>query len=86
VKEQTEAFISNIKNILINGHRLKNHFDDDVTLTKIYRYLDKLNDTQKDLIQEISIAHTRHILGGQTGVLFYDVACGIGICYQAQFR
>jgi hypothetical protein len=112
-KEQTESFISNIKNILINGHQLilnrvfdkigfnqiqddvfrqlvlsrlsypssktstseylKNHFDDDVTLTKIYRYLDKLNHTQKELIQDISVAHTRHILGGQTGALFYDV-------------
>jgi transposase len=52
---------------------LKNHFDEDVNLTKIYRYLDKLNHSQRDKIQDISVVHTRQLLGGQIGVLFYDV-------------
>ena len=52
---------------------LKSYFDEDVDLNKIYRYLDKLNDTQKDKIQEISVNHTRKILGGKIGVVFYDV-------------
>ena len=52
---------------------LKSYFDEDVDLNKIYRYLDKLNDTQKDKIQEISVSHTRKILGGKIGVVFYDV-------------
>lgn len=29
---------------------LKNHFDDDVSLSKIYRYLDKLSDSQHDIV------------------------------------
>jgi len=52
---------------------LKSYFDEDVDLNKIYRYLDKLNDTQKDKIQEISVNHTRKVLGGNIGVVFYDV-------------
>jgi hypothetical protein len=52
---------------------LKNHFDEDVSLSKIYRYLDKLNHTQQDKIQDISVLHTQQLLGGQIGVLFYDV-------------
>lgn len=52
---------------------LKNHFDDDVSLSKIYRYLDKLNDSQHSIVQDISVGHTRKILGGHIGVLFYDV-------------
>jgi transposase len=52
---------------------LKNHFDEDVNLTKIYRYLDKLNHTQQDKIQDISVVHTQQLPGGQIGVMFYDV-------------
>lgn len=52
---------------------LKNHFDDDVSLSKIYRYLDKLSDSQHQIVQDISVGHTRSILGGHIGVLFYDV-------------
>ena len=52
---------------------LKNHFDDDVDLSKIYRYLDKLNDRHKDLVQDISVRHTMRTLGGHIGVMFYDV-------------
>lgn len=52
---------------------LKNHFDEDVSLSKIYRYLDKLSDSQHRIVQDISVRHTRQILGGHIGVLFYDV-------------
>ena len=52
---------------------LKSHFDEDVQLHKIYRYLDKLHDTQQEKIQQISIKHTRKILGGKIGLMFYDV-------------
>ncbi|MDR1552137.1 MAG: transposase, partial [Prevotellaceae bacterium] len=34
---------------------LKSYFDEDVELHKIYRYLDKLSDNQKDIIQKISV-------------------------------
>jgi transposase len=52
---------------------LKSHFDQDVELHKIYRYLDKLRDTQQDKVQKISVEHTRKILGGKIGIVFYDV-------------
>ena len=52
---------------------LKSYFDEDIELHKIYRYLDKLSDTQKDNIQQISVEHTRKVLGGKIGVVFYDV-------------
>ena len=52
---------------------LKNHFDEDVSLSKIYRYLDKLSDNQHKIVQDISVLHTKKILGDLIGVLFYDV-------------
>jgi transposase len=52
---------------------LKSHFDEDVELHQIYRYLDRLHNTQQEKIQKISVEHTRKILGGQIGLVFYDV-------------
>jgi transposase len=52
---------------------LKSYFDEDIELHRIYRYLDKLHDTQKEEVQQISVEHTRKILGGQIGLVFYDV-------------
>jgi transposase len=52
---------------------LKNHFDEDVNLTRLYRYLDKLNHSQQDKIQDISVVHTQHLFVLQIGVMFYDV-------------
>lgn len=52
---------------------LKNYFDEDVSLTKIYRYLDKLNHNQQNKVQDISVLHTNKVLGGNIGALFYDV-------------
>ncbi len=52
---------------------LKNYYDEDVDLSKIYRYLDKLNDRHRELVQDISVRHTIRVLGGHVGVMFYDV-------------
>lgn len=52
---------------------LKNYFDNDVNLSKIYRYLNKLADSQKSLVESISVMHTKQVLGGTVGVVFYDV-------------
>ncbi len=52
---------------------LKSYFDEDINLNKIYRYLDKLSDTQKDKIQELSVNHTQKVLGVKIGLVFYDV-------------
>jgi len=40
---------------------------------QIYRYLDKLSSKQKELVEQISFNHTKHILGGEINVVFYDV-------------
>ncbi len=40
---------------------------------KVYRYLDKLHSTQKEMVQQISYEHTVKILGNQLQVVFYDV-------------
>ncbi len=52
---------------------LKSHFNQDVHLHQIYRYLDKLYNTQQEKIQQISVEHTKKLLGGNIGVMFYDV-------------
>lgn len=52
---------------------LRRHFKDDVSLQKIYRYMDKLYNTQRERVQEISVRHTRRLFGGNIGILFYDV-------------
>jgi transposase len=52
---------------------LKSHFDKDLQLHKIFRYLDMLHNTQKEQIQQISVEHTKKILGGRIGLMFYDV-------------
>lgn len=52
---------------------LKRYYDEDVNLNKIYRYMDTLYNTQCELIQQISVEHTRKLLGGRIGIVFYDV-------------
>lgn len=52
---------------------LKSHFDEDVDLSKIYRYLDKLYNSQQQTVQKISVEHTFSVLGGRVEMLFYDV-------------
>src|SRR5690554_881565 len=46
----------------------KNYSEDD-----IYRYMDKLYDTEKELVQQISFKHTQSILNDEINVVFYDV-------------
>ena len=52
---------------------LKSYFDEDVKLHNIYRYMDKLYSTQRELVQRISVKHTMRVLGGRIGIVFYDV-------------
>lgn len=46
----------------------KSYSEDD-----IYRYMDKLYDTQKQQVQHISYTHTQSILNNEIRVVFYDV-------------
>lgn len=52
---------------------LKDYFDEDIHYQKIYRYMDTLNNTKQEQIQRISVEHTRKIMGGEIGLMFYDV-------------
>ena len=52
---------------------LKSYFDEDVHLHNIYRYMDKLYNTQREIVQHISVEHTMDVLGGRIGIVFYDV-------------
>jgi len=45
----------------------------DIDVQKVYRYMDKLYATQKELVQKISYEHTLEVLGGKISVVFYDV-------------
>lgn len=40
---------------------------------EIYRYMDKLQSSQKELVQKISYQHTKQILGDDVSIVFYDV-------------
>ena len=40
---------------------------------QVYRYLDKLYDSQKEKVAAISFEHTTKVLEGDIGVVFYDV-------------
>lgn len=44
-----------------------------VGVQQIYRYLDKLHSTQKELIQDISYEHSLKVLNDDISVVFYDV-------------
>ena len=52
---------------------LDKYHDLDYPVQQIYRYMDKLHSTQKELVQQISYEHTKKILAGQISVVFYDV-------------
>lgn len=39
----------------------------------IYRYMDKLHQTQKEVVQRISFEHTMWVLDGKMSIVFYDV-------------
>ena len=44
-----------------------------IDVESVYRYLDKLNDKQKEQIQNISYEHTLKVLNNQMSIVFYDV-------------
>ena len=52
---------------------LKAYYKEDVNHWRIYRYMDKLYNTQQEAVQRISVAHTMRVLGGRIGLMFYDV-------------
>jgi transposase len=57
--------------------RLSNYLKDtgkeDISVYSIYRFLDKLNNKLKHKIEELSFSYTKNLLGGNIGVVFYDM-------------
>ena len=51
---------------------LKSYYDEDVDLNHIYRYMDRLYKTQQEQVQQISVEHTKKILGGRIGLMSED--------------
>lgn len=67
------ARVSHPASKLATTSYLKSHYDEDVNLNHIYRYMDKLFNTQMEIVQQISVTHTQSILSGKLGLMFYDV-------------
>ena len=44
-----------------------------IDVESVYRYLDKLNNKQKEQIQNISYGHTLKVLNNEMSIVFYDV-------------
>ena len=42
-------------------------------ISSVYRFLDKLNNQLKEQVEQIVFTHTKKILGGSIGVVFYDM-------------
>jgi transposase len=45
----------------------------EMDVQSVYRYMDKLQRTQKGAVQKISFEHTMRVLGGKMSIVFYDV-------------
>ena len=52
---------------------LHKYYSIQVDEDKVYRYLDKLYNTQKEKVQQISYQHTLKILNNTISIVFYDV-------------
>lgn len=44
-----------------------------ISVYSIYRYMDKLNDEYRDIVEGITFSYFKKILGGQVGIVFYDM-------------
>jgi transposase len=49
------------------------HLNMDVSVYSIYRFLDELNISVKPTIEQIAFEHSKMLLGGKIGVVFYDM-------------
>lgn len=51
----------------------KRHLNLDISVYSVYRFLDELNDGLKPLLEQITFDHTKKVLDGKLGVVFYDM-------------
>ncbi len=52
---------------------MKRHYQTDVGAQTIYRYLDNLDDSIKEQVEQITYAALKELLGGHLGIMFYDM-------------
>jgi transposase len=52
---------------------LRENNREEISADNIYYFLDKLNSKYKHQVEDISFAHTRKLLNGRIGVVFYDM-------------
>jgi len=51
----------------------KQHLNLDVSVYSVYRFMDELESEMKQMIEDITFEHTKKILQGKIGVVFYDM-------------
>jgi transposase len=51
----------------------KRHLNINVSVYSVYRFMDELHSRLKEKIEEITFEHTKKILKGRIGVVFYDM-------------
>jgi len=51
----------------------KQHLNIDISVYSVYRFLDELNSKLKPTIEQITFKHTKNLLKGKIGVVFYDM-------------
>jgi len=52
---------------------LQRYLGIEVKVDKIYRFMDKLSDTYKSQVEQISFKRTKELLNGEIGIVFYDM-------------
>lgn len=52
---------------------LRENNREEITVDKIYYFLDRLNSRYKEKVEDISFNYTKRLLGGNIGVVFYDM-------------
>ena len=52
---------------------LRRYKGTEVDINAVYRMMDKMDEAFRQQVQRISVEHTRQLLGGQIGIVFYDV-------------
>ena len=51
----------------------KRHLNIEVSVYSVYRFMDELHSKQKQQVEKITYSHTRKVLKGNIGVVFYDM-------------
>jgi transposase len=51
----------------------RQHLDTDISVYSIYRFLDELNTKLKPEVEQLTFEHTKKLLKGRIGVVFYDM-------------